>query len=537
DESSISENNRVFSNQKLEIESQLRDITSRISQFIIEHGITADNPRDFPEAQTLAGVMTTINKTREAYSIQQSIYAQLQLKLQGTMEPSHEDKRIAELDPRIINMNYRVDERRTKQRELNRIYTPDHPEVVKIEQEVLSAEEERDMALDEIIQQNLLALQKTTSDDIENLGTLLDQYEEDAEDMSKRLQELTADHTEYQALETERRQLEEERHSKVKLIGELTLMRLRADAKRVRVAQAAIPPRELSFPKPEYMLPLGVLLVLGSTLGWIFFRELTDRRIKSASDLSIIPGVSILGSIPDLEDDPTRTKTAELVVRNHPASVMAETYRQACTAMCRTVEQNGYQSLVFFSALPNAGNTTSITNFACVLSAMGKKVCVIDADFRRPRLAKAFGLDPDHLGLGDLLAEKAELNDVVQKSDGIDVIAAGTPSERVIERLVTSRLSKLLAELRDRYDLILFDSPPAVVAGDALSVANHVDATVMVVRANREQRGLVARLIGQFNSSPSKLIGIVLNRPLSSAGGYYKKNYAVMAKYSLNKTD
>ncbi len=90
----------------------------------------------------------------------------------------------------------------------------------------------------------------------------------------------------------------------------------------------------------------------------------------------------------------------------------------------------------------------------------------------------------------------------------------------------------MIAELRGRYDLILVEAPPAVVAGDALVLANRLDAAVLVVRANLEQRGLVARLVNQLSDARCELLGVVLNRPRGTAGGYFKKNFTAMASYA-----
>ena len=76
------------------------------------------------------------------------------------------------------------------------------------------------------------------------------------------------------------------------------------------------------------------------------------------------------------------------------------------------------------------------------------------------------------------------------------------------------------------------DAPPAVVAGEAFVLANKVDSAVLVVRANQEQRGLVARLVNQLIDAQCELLGIVLNRPRGTAGGYFKKNYEAMARYA-----
>jgi Mrp family chromosome partitioning ATPase len=81
------------------------------------------------------------------------------------------------------------------------------------------------------------------------------------------------------------------------------------------------------------------------------------------------------------------------------------------------------------------------------------------------------------------------------------------------------------------------DAPPAVVAGDSLVLANKVDAAVLVVRAYQEQRGLVARLVNQLVDAQCELLGVILNRPRGTAGGYFKKNFAAMAQYTESPKD
>jgi Mrp family chromosome partitioning ATPase len=90
----------------------------------------------------------------------------------------------------------------------------------------------------------------------------------------------------------------------------------------------------------------------------------------------------------------------------------------------------------------------------------------------------------------------------------------------------------MLAEAAGRYDMILVDVPPVVVASDALTIANKVDGTIVVVRAYQEQRGLVARIVNQLGDVRSQIVGVVLNRPRNTAGGYLRKNYEAMASYS-----
>jgi Mrp family chromosome partitioning ATPase len=142
-------------------------------------------------------------------------------------------------------------------------------------------------------------------------------------------------------------------------------------------------------------------------------------------------------------------------------------------------------------------------------------------------------VDSEGPGLADILAGIVTMSEaIVDIDDRISVLRAGSPPNRVFERLNTSQFDSLLAELRDRYDLVIFDTPPAVVAGETMGLANKVDAALLVVRAHQEHRGLVARLINQLSDTYCDVLGILLNRPRGTAGGYFKKNFATMAAYS-----
>jgi tyrosine-protein kinase Etk/Wzc len=143
------------------------------------------------------------------------------------------------------------------------------------------------------------------------------------------------------------------------------------------------------------------------------------------------------------------------------------------------------------------------------------------------------GTEPDAVGLGDVLRGQTALADAIRPAGGdVDILAAGTPDSRVFEMLSTPKLDAVIAEAATRYDIVLLDVPPIVVAGDALAVANKVDGTIIVVRAFQEQRGLVARMANQLGDVKAHLIGAVLNRPRNTAGGYLRKNYETMASYS-----
>lgn len=527
---------RTFKNQESEYLRQQASLAADINRFVSEHNIfTLADLRSHPLQLEVNGLNTQVAQTRSNLTQLGSLYQQTSLKLQGTLDPSAEDRALAENDRSVQLLIQRVTDMRIEQGLTLALYGPEHRNLREMEVRLRVAEEERDRRINEVIQRNLNAQIKQLANQIESTQQLLDELLKRQADKDAALKELAGKVAEYQALEQRRNQVQAELERTLVAIADINRLRQRAAAERVRVLTQAQEPREKSFPpEPIILIPLCTLLSVGLVTGLLFLRELTDKRVKSASDLAIVPGVRVLGVVPDLQDDPTRIDKAELALRDQPRSVIAESYRQTCTPIMRAMDRNGHQTLVVAGGLPGAGTTTVVTNLAAFISAGGRRVLAIDANFRRPGLVKALGGSAtDQAGLGDVLNGSQQPASVIQSiGGGIDVMGPGTPGSRVFERLVDGRFESLLAELRTRYDFIVIDAPPAVVAGEALVLAGKTDASVLVVRANQEQRGLVARLVSQFNGASSELLGVVLNRPRFTAGGYFKRNYAAIASYS-----
>jgi Mrp family chromosome partitioning ATPase len=187
------------------------------------------------------------------------------------------------------------------------------------------------------------------------------------------------------------------------------------------------------------------------------------------------------------------------------------------------------RSIAIVAAHPAGGATTTASNLASSLHAIGRTVAVVDANLRRPRIASVFGVDPDAPGLGDMLAGRQVQP---QMSNGIAVYGPGTPESRVYERLSTDEMRRLVARLREQYQVVILDLPPALVAGESMVVADCCDGAVLVVRAMQDQRGLVAKFVHQLQETHAVLLGTVLMRPEHTVGGYFKKNAELMAEYA-----
>lgn len=305
-------------------------------------------------------------------------------------------------------------------------------------------------------------------------------------------------------------------------------------AVRVRLIQPETVPDLPSFPKLIIMIPLGVILLTGLVTATIVVVEILDQRVKGPSDVAALGRVPVLGLVPDSAEDPSQPEHPESVFRDAPGSVMAEHYRQIRTRVSKAMARGNHKTLLIVGATPGSGATSTVSNLGSAMVSAGQRVLLIDANFRRPRLHAAFDA-PEAPGLADVLAGRTTAQAaVISGSSGPDLLSAGSAHHRMVEMLGSDGMAALLSELRDRYDYILLDVAPALVAGDAHSLANRCDASMLVVRALHEKRGMVARLRNELADSRAEFLGAMVNAVRSSAGGYMRKNIRTSASYSAD---
>lgn len=358
-------------------------------------------------------------------------------------------------------------------------------------------------------------------------------------DLLTQAEELTEEVTEMTRILGEINDIDRSIQSTIDLMGkyeldmaEITTVFSLASSTRVVVRQIETVPDLPSFPKITLLAPLGVILLTGLVTGVVFVIELLDQRVKSAADVASIPGVTLLGMVPDAGEDPSRPEHPESVFRDLPGSVLSEHYRQLRTRVVKALMRGEHKTLLVAGAMPGSGGTSMVSNLGSALLAAGHSVLVLDANFRRSKLHVAFDA-PESPGLSDVLAGDRSFDDVISKKSGQpDLIAAGSPDKKLVEQLGSAAMDSVLAEARATYDYVLIDVAPVVVAGDASSLANRCDASLLVVRAMQGKRGMVARLRNEMGEGKAEFIGVAINGVRSSAGGYMRKNIRTTAEYT-----
>jgi len=203
-----------------------------------------------------------------------------------------------------------------------------------------------------------------------------------------------------------------------------------------------------------------------------------------------------------------------LVVQTNPHSVEAEAYRTLRTNVELMANGAACRHIAITSAAGGDGKSTTAANLAVVTAQAGHRVCVVDADVRRPTLHEVFGLRNVD-GLVAALEHGRPLQAVAQPTDieNLSVVVAGRSAEESVHHLLTSqRLESLLRQSEGSFDLILFDSPPVMGVADALSLAAVCDGVVLVVRAGKLPFSVLKRAMAQVTQVKGRVLGVLLNR-------------------------
>jgi Mrp family chromosome partitioning ATPase/uncharacterized protein involved in exopolysaccharide biosynthesis len=517
-----------FESKKSQVDEEIRTLKAEIQDFIRRNGITAGREADLADQRSTENLARLRDDTIRDLTLAQSRLDSIDRKI-SEQRFEDEDRRRAMDDMTIRELERNHHQLQVLLNSSRERFGDDHPQVKDLVQRETAAKNRFKVAVDESMQRNLQADKIDYAQRVTALKALVEKQTEDLATASKKLQELTAQISALDALKEQLTQKEEERQSLQDLIMQFDILQGRADSRRVSLVQPAVTPKEIDFPQLKFMLPGGVVLALLVVTGVLFLREFLDQRVRFPSDLAGLGGARLVGVIPDTSDDPAEPPAAELVVLRAPGSTTAEMYRQLSSAVLKAMDASGARTLAVVTAHPGGGSTTVASNLAASLHAAGRSVAVLDANLRRPRISTVFGADPAAAGLGDMVAGREVAPHV---ADGIAVFGPGTPESRVYERMSTDEMRRMLGRLRERYQVVIVDLPPTLVAGESLVVADGCDAALLVVRALEDQRGLVSKFVHQLHETHAVLVGTVLNRPEQTVGGYFRKNAELMADYA-----
>jgi capsular exopolysaccharide synthesis family protein len=302
---------------------------------------------------------------------------------------------------------------------------------------------------------------------------------------------------------------------------------------RVSIAAPAVRPLERSNPKWSINLPAGFVLGLLIGVGLAFMLEFMSTTVKTPTDVLRQLHMPLLGQIPSQDEEESSPADMHKVLMESPHSMLAESFRQlrANLLFCAPTEEQ--KSIVITSCSPMEGKTCMSVNLATSLALTGRKVLLVDANFRRPVLANAFGIKNPAEGLSNILIGHKNPESLIQKTQhqNLDVLPAGPLPPNPAELLSGSYLKEFIRQFGQKYETIMFDGPPILVVSDAMVLSTVVDGVILVVRAGASSRGAIGRAKEQLKRAGAKLLGVVLNDVKITRGGYFREMYKTYYEY------
>jgi capsular exopolysaccharide synthesis family protein len=254
----------------------------------------------------------------------------------------------------------------------------------------------------------------------------------------------------------------------------------------------------------------GLALVLGivAGVGAAALRESLDTTVKTAEALHELTATPVLCAIPY----DVRAKKAPLIIEGSARSARAEALRQLRTNLQFVNVDQPPRTLVVTSAVPGEGKSTTACNLAIVFAEAGKRVILVDADLRRPRLAEYLGME-GAVGLTNVLAGQAAVSDALQQwgGSGITVLPSGSVPPNPSELLGSRNMAELLGALRGGFDIVIVDTPPLLPVTDAAIAASRVDGTVLVSRCGKTTAAQAREAAAALDAVGARVLGSVLN--------------------------
>ena len=282
----------------------------------------------------------------------------------------------------------------------------------------------------------------------------------------------------------------------------------------VEIVRRAEPGKDPVRPNKTLNIVLGVVVGLVVGIGLAFFIEYLDTSVKTIDEVERAFQAPVLGVIP---------QNVGYLLDEGPDSQHAEAYRVLRTHFLFSRKEDKLNSIVIISAGMGEGKSTTALNLATVFAQAGQRVVIVDSDLRRPTLHKILRVS-NNLGLTNYLLKQNTLEEVIQTTSVpmLDFMASGKLPSSSMSILNSPQMKDLIADLKQRYDFVFFDSPPILGVSDAAVLASEVDLAIQVIQYRRYPQPMNIRAKQLIEKAGGNLVGIVLNNiTMSQDEGYY----------------
>lgn len=324
----------------------------------------------------------------------------------------------------------------------------------------------------------------------------------------------------------------------------------------IKIIDKAEVPKSPISPNKGRNLILAFLIGIFGGVGLCFLLEYLDNTVKGPEDVEKLVGLPSLGVIryfqtegkkkkrhsyyrehkysyssydeenPESEERLPEIKDIELVNYIHPKFLISEDYRTVRTSILLSRAVSPPKSIVFTSALPREGKTATVVNTAVAFSQLKKKILIMDADLRKPRLHRIFKIK-NVGGLSGYLTGKISIWDAIKKTfiENIWAIPSGPIPPNPAELINSEKMEEFMEEVKKIFDFVLVDSPPILAAVDPVIICSLADSTVIVIQAGKTTYKPFLRSIEELRRTKANIIGVLFNEVEAKEKDYYSPYY------------
>ena len=298
----------------------------------------------------------------------------------------------------------------------------------------------------------------------------------------------------------------------------------------VEIIDRAEEPTRPSSPNLILNILLSIFVGLGSGVGLAYFIEYLDTSIKTADDVERYVDLPVLGLIP---------QNVRPLIEEGPDSEHAEGYRVLRTNM--SFSDTGGPSRGAFAVLSGGageGKSTTAFNLAYTCAQQGEKVLLIDADLRRPVQHTILGVS-NRFGLTNVLLRDVPVEETIKTTSvpNLHFLPSGRLPRASLGVLDPKRISELVSSLKQKYDVVIFDTPPLVGISDSSVIAKEMDGVVLVVQYRKYPRDMIIRAKQMLDTLGAQQVGVVLNNINIMRDDYYYYYHSYYSNYYYYRSD
>lgn len=440
-----------------------------------------------------------------------------------------------------------------EQARLATTFTPDHPRMVELSEQIREARRRLDREIGNVVRKIKADYGAARARE----GTL----QAEVERQEQKALNLKSIEVEYSILKAEVDSNRTLHGNVLKQLNETTPSNDVAISN-IQLSERADPPLLPSSPRVGRNLLLAAACGLLLGAGLALFLEYMDSRVATPEAVWRATAIPTLGVVPHMKTLSRRAytysrlpkgsplnglahpwtavghpSTQELVVAHHPLSIISESYRIIRTTLLFAHTEEPPRVILLTSAHPGEGKTVTTMNLAVTLAQSGNTVVVIDADLRNGRCHTLLG-SHNRCGLSQVLTGSLTLEESVQETlvAGLSFLSRGTIVPNPADLLGSQKMREVVGNLRERFDFVLMDSPPAIAVSDAAALSRLCDGVLLVLHGQKTTEETACRVVERLEAVHARILGVVLNGvdirdpAYADYRSYYASSYATVQK-------